>query len=206
MALIPNYHEEQELFAQGFRNICGVDEVGRGCLAGPIMAGAVILPNDISLEKLSKVRDSKMLSAKSRSLLHQVIMGITPFVGIGAVSAEEIDQLGINPANNLAMVRSIQNLPVSPGFILVDAVKIAGLTVPSKSIIKGDSKCLSIACASIVAKVVRDTLMVEFDKLYPDYGLGANKGYGTKIHLEALRIHGPSPIHRKSFSPMNNVR
>ena len=133
-------------------------------------------------------------------------MGITPFVGIGAVSAEEIDQLGINPANNLAMVRSIQNLPVSPGFILVDAVKIAGLTVPSKSIIKGDSKCLSIACASIVAKVVRDTLMVEFDKLYPDYGLGANKGYGTKIHLEALRIHGPSPIHRKSFSPMNNVR
>ena len=121
------------------------------------------------------------------------------------VDAEEIDELGINPANNLAMIRSIQTLPVVPDFILVDGVRISGISIPSKSIIKGDSKCLSIACASIVAKVVRDTIMVEFDKIYPEYGFEANKGYGTKIHIEALRRHGPCPIHRKSFSPVNKI-
>ena len=205
MAIIPNYNEEQDLFNRGFRNICGVDEVGRGCLAGPLMAGAVILPRDFSLNTLSKVRDSKMLSAKSRSFLHQEIMKLTEFVGIGVVDAEEIDELGINPANNLAMIRSVQTLPVEPDFILVDGVRISGISIPSKSIIKGDSKCLSIACASIVAKVVRDTIMVEFDKIYPEYGFEANKGYGTKIHIEALRRHGPCPIHRKSFSPVNKI-
>jgi ribonuclease HII len=203
MPLIPTHKEEQELYAQGFRNICGIDEVGRGCLAGPIMAGAVILPNHFLPNSLSRVRDSKALSAKSRSFQYKVIMDIALFVGIGVVEADEIDKLGINPANDLAMVRSVQKLTHPPDFLLVDAVKIAGLSIPSKSIIHGDAICLSIACASIMAKVSRDNVMIAFDEVYPEFRFGSNKGYGTKLHLEALRNFGPTFIHRKSFSPVN---
>ena len=204
MPLIPTYKEEQELVAQGFRSICGIDEVGRGCLAGPIMAGAVILPNHFPPNSLSKVKDSKLLSAKSRSYLYKVIIEIALFAGIGVVEAEEIDKLGINPANNLAMVRAVDNLTHLPDFLLVDAVKLSGISIPSKSIIHGDAICLSIACASIIAKVSRDNLMIEFDKIYPEFKFGSNKGYGTKTHLEALRDFGPTLIHRKSFSPVKN--
>lgn len=206
LASIPTLQEEQKLISQGFRYVCGIDEVGRGCLAGPITAASVILPNDFSTKVLSKVRDSKLLSAKSRSQLFHVISATALYIGIGVVEAEEIDNLGINLANNCAMVRSIENLKQRPDYLLVDAVNLSGVSIPDKSIIHGDATCLSIACASIIAKVNRDSLMISLDETYPGYGFGMNKGYGTKMHFEALEKFGPCPIHRRTFSPVNKSK
>ena len=171
--------------------ICGIDEVGRGPLAGPVVAGAVILPQDCSILYLN---DSKQLSAKKRDELYDVIMENAIAVGIGMASPKRIDEINILQATYEAMREAISKLSIVPQILLNDAV-----TIPQVPIIKGDAKSVSIAAASIVAKVTRDRMMVEYDKVMPEYGFASNKGYGAAAHIEALKKYGPSPIHRASF-------
>lgn len=176
--------------------ICGIDEVGRGPLAGPVVAGAVILPKDCRLLYLN---DSKQLSAKKREELYPQIMEEAVSVGIGFVGPERIDEINILQATYEAMRQAIQKLTVKPDILLNDAVTIPGVDIRQVPIIKGDAKSISIAAASIVAKVTRDRLMVQYDELYPEYGFASNMGYGAAKHIEALKTYGPTPIHRRSF-------
>lgn len=176
--------------------ICGIDEVGRGPLAGPVVAGAVILPQDCSILYLN---DSKQLSAKKRDELYDVIMENAIAVGIGMASPKRIDEINVLQATYEAMREAISKLSVVPQILLNDAVTIPQVTIPQVPIIKGDAKSVSIAAASIVAKVTRDRMMVEYDKVMPEYGFASNKGYGAAAHIEALKKYGPSPIHRASF-------
>lgn len=176
--------------------ICGIDEVGRGPLAGPVVAGAVILPQDCSILYLN---DSKQLSAKKRDELYDVIMENAIAVGIGMASPKRIDEINILQATYEAMREAISKLSIVPQILLNDAVTIPQVTIPQVPIIKGDAKSVSIAAASIVAKVTRDRMMVEYDKVMPEYGFASNKGYGAAAHIEALKKYGPSPIHRASF-------
>lgn len=176
--------------------LCGIDEAGRGPLAGPVVAGAVILPKDCQILYLN---DSKQLSEKKREELYDRIMEEAIGVGIGVVSPERIDEINILQATYEAMRQAVAKLPVCPSVLLNDAVTIPGLTIPQVPIIKGDCKSVSIAAASIMAKVTRDRMMVEYDKLMPEYGFASNKGYGAAYHIEALKKYGPSPIHRKTF-------
>lgn len=185
---------ENEYASAGY--ICGIDEVGRGPLAGPVVAGAVILPKDC---KLLYLNDSKQLSAKKREELYPQIMETAVAVGIGYASPERIDEINILQATYEAMRQAIQNLSVKPDILLNDAVTIPGVEMKQVPIIKGDAKSISIAAASIVAKVTRDRLMVQYDELYPEYGFASNVGYGAAKHIEALKKYGPTPIHRKSF-------
>lgn len=185
---------EREYAACGY--ICGIDEAGRGPLAGPVVAGAVILPVDC---KILYVNDSKQLSAKRREELYAAIMHEAVAVGVGCVSHMRIDEINILQATYEAMREAINRLGVKPDILLNDAVTIPEVTIRQVPIIKGDAKSISIAAASIVAKVTRDRMMVEYDKLYPEYHFAENKGYGAAVHIEALRKYGPSPIHRKSF-------
>ena len=179
-----------------YANICGIDEVGRGPLAGPVVAGAVILPKDCDI---LYINDSKKLSEKKREELYDMIMEKAVAVGIGYASPERIDEINILQATYEAMREAISNLSVSPDILLNDAVVIPKVDCQQVSIIKGDAKSISIGAASIIAKVTRDRLMVDYDKIYPEYGFASNKGYGASAHLEALRIYGPTPIHRRSF-------
>lgn len=176
--------------------ICGIDEVGRGPLCGPVVASAVILPKDA---RILYINDSKQLSEKKREALFNEIMQKAVAVGTGIVSPQEIDELNILQATYKAMRMAINSLPVKPTLLLNDAVTIPEVDVPQVKIIKGDAKSMSIAAASIIAKVTRDRMMVEYDKVFPQYGLAKNKGYGSKEHIEALRKYGPCPIHRKTF-------
>lgn len=178
--------------------ICGIDEVGRGPLAGPVVAGAVILPKDC---KLLYLNDSKQLTEKKREELYERIMEEAVAVGIGYNSPERIDEINILQATYEAMREAISKLSVAPTLLLNDAVTIPGLPEELKQvpIIKGDAKSISIAAASIVAKVTRDRLMVQYDGVFPEYGFAANKGYGSAAHIEALQTYGPCPIHRHSF-------
>lgn len=176
--------------------ICGIDEVGRGPLAGPVVAGAVILPKDCDILYLN---DSKQLSEKKREELYDIIMEKAVAVGLGYVGPERIDEINILQATYEAMRQAIGELSVTPDLLLNDAVTIPQVSVKQVPIIKGDAKSASIAAASIVAKVTRDRLMVKYDEVFPEYGFAANKGYGAKIHLEALKKYGPTPIHRRSF-------
>ena len=176
--------------------ICGIDEVGRGPLAGPVVAGAVILPKDCGI---LYINDSKKLSEKKREELYDIIMEQAVATGIGMVSPARIDEINILQATYEAMRQAIQNLSVTPDILLNDAVTIPQVDIPQVPIIKGDAKSISIGAASIIAKVTRDRLMVEYDKIMPEYGFARNKGYGSKEHMEALRIYGASPIHRQSF-------
>lgn len=176
--------------------ICGIDEVGRGPLAGPVVAGAVILPKDC---KILYINDSKKLSAKKREELYDVIMEQAVAVGIGMASPQRIDEINILQATYEAMREAIQKLSVKPDILLNDAVTIPGVSIRQVPIIKGDAKSISIGAASIVAKVTRDRLMVEYDKILPQYGFASNKGYGSAEHIKALQEVGPSPIHRASF-------
>ena len=176
--------------------IAGIDEVGRGPLAGPIMAGAVILPKDHPILYLN---DSKKLSEKKREELYDVIMKEALAVGIGMASEQRIDEINILNATYEAMREAIGKLVPGPDVLLNDAVKIPGVTIRQVPIIKGDAKSASIAAASIVAKVTRDRLMVQYDEIYPGYGFARNKGYGTAEHIAALKEMGPCPIHRRSF-------
>ena len=176
--------------------ICGIDEVGRGPLAGPVVAGAVILPKDCQILYLN---DSKKLTAKKREELYDVIMKEAVAVGIGYASPARIDEINILQATYEAMREAISKLPIQPDVLLNDAVKIPGVNIYQVPIIKGDAKSVSIAAASIVAKVTRDRLMEEYDAHIPEYGFASNKGYGSAQHIEALKKYGPSPIHRRSF-------
>lgn len=179
-----------------YSNICGIDEAGRGPLAGPVVAAAVILPKDA---RLLYVNDSKQLSEKKREELYDVIMREAVSVGVGIASPERIDEINILQADYEAMRDAVSQLTLQPDLLLNDAVIIPQLTMKQISIIKGDAKSLSIASASIIAKVTRDRLMYEYDKMYPEYGFASNKGYGSKTHIAAIKEHGACPIHRKTF-------
>lgn len=178
------------------RYICGIDEVGRGPLAGPVVAGAVILPENCEILYLN---DSKKLSQKKREALYDEIMKKAVAVGIGMVSPQRIDEINILQATYEAMRMAVGKLEVIPDVLLNDAVTIPGIAIPQVPIIKGDEKSVSIAAASIVAKVTRDRLMVEYGQVIPGYGFERNKGYGTKEHIEGLKKLGASPIHRRTF-------
>ena len=176
--------------------ICGIDEVGRGPLAGPVVAGAVILPKDCGILYLN---DSKQLAAKKRAELYDVIMEKADATGLGFVSPERIDQINILQATYEAMREAIAKLSPQPDLLLNDAVTIPKVAIRQVPIIKGDAKSISIAAASIIAKVTRDRLMVQYDSVFPEYGFASNKGYGAAAHIEALRKYGPTSIHRRSF-------
>ena len=191
--------EEMKVYEKEYEShgwICGIDEVGRGPLCGPVVASAVILPKDCQILYLN---DSKKLSEKKREELYDIIMEQAVAVGIGMASPERIDEINILQATYEAMREAIQKLPVKPDILLNDAVTIPGIETRQVPIIKGDAKSISIAAASIIAKVTRDRMMVEYDRIYPGYDLASNKGYGTKVHMEALRTVGPCEIHRKTF-------
>ena len=176
--------------------ICGIDEVGRGPLAGPVVAGAVILPRDCDILYLN---DSKQLSEKKREELNDIILEKAVATGIGVISPERIDEINILQATYEAMRQAIGNLSVKPDLLLNDAVTIPKVEIPQVPIIKGDAKSISIAAASIIAKVYRDRLMVQYDEIFPGYGFAGNKGYGSQTHMDAIRTLGPTPIHRRSF-------
>lgn len=176
--------------------VCGIDEVGRGPFAGPVVAGAVILPADC---EILYVNDSKQLSEKMREQLYDEIMEKAVSVAVGYASPARIDEINILQATYEAMREAVSKLAVTPQILLNDAVTIPQITIPQVPIIKGDAKSISIAAASIVAKVTRDRLMREYDKIMPEYGFASNKGYGSKEHIEAIKKYGPTPIHRRSF-------
>lgn len=176
--------------------ICGVDEVGRGPLAGPVVAGAVILPKDC---RILYINDSKKLSAKKREELSREIHEQAIAIGIGLSTQERIDEINILQATYEAMRKAIDSLSVTPSLLLNDAVTIPKVDIPQVAIVKGDARSISIGAASIVAKVYRDKMMEEYDSMYPGYGFASNKGYGSKEHIEALRSLGPCPLHRRSF-------
>ena len=179
-----------------YEHICGIDEVGRGPLAGPVVAGAVILPKDCDI---LYINDSKKLSEKKREELYDIIMERAVAVGIGYSTPERIDEINILQATYEAMREAVGKLTVTPDLLLNDAVKIPQVSVKQVPIIRGDAKSISIGAASIVAKVTRDRLMVQYDEVYPEYGFASNKGYGAQVHVEALKKYGPCPIHRRSF-------
>lgn len=202
---IADYHKELERTEKmkefekeycSYAYICGIDEVGRGPLAGPVVAGAVILPKDCDILYLN---DSKQLTEKKREELYGEIMEKAVATGLGFVSPERIDQINILQATYEAMREAVAKLKPAPDLLLNDAVTIPGISVKQVPIIKGDTKSISIAAASIIAKVTRDRLMVQYDSVFPEYGFAANKGYGAKNHIDALKKYGPTPIHRRSF-------
>ena len=186
-------YEEQYKDCQA---ICGIDEAGRGPLAGPVVAAAVILPKDCEILYLN---DSKQLSAKKRELLYDEIMEKAVSVGVGYATPQRIDEINILQATYEAMRQAVNKLSVCPDILLNDAVRIPGLSMQQVPIVKGDAKSVSIAAASIIAKVTRDRLMMEYDKAMPQYHFAANKGYGSAEHIEALAVYGASPIHRRLF-------
>lgn len=201
----PSFVEEEMLLAQGYQRIAGVDEAGRGPLAGPVVAAAVILPQDIDTPWLNLVRDSKQLSSSLRELLFDRIHTVAIGIGVGVADAGVIDSRGIIKATRLAMKLAIEQLRPLPESLLIDYISLPDVKLPQKCITRGDSLCFSIACASIIAKVERDRRMVELDKAYPGYGLAGHKGYGTREHLVCLRRLGPSPVHRYSFRPVRDM-
>ncbi|MCM3587167.1 ribonuclease HII [Mesobacillus maritimus] len=189
---------EREIRKQGFQLIAGIDEAGRGPLAGPVVAAAVILPEEFYLPGID---DSKKLSEQSREEYFAYIQSEAIAVGVGIIDAQEIDSINILEAAKKAMLNAVSELTVSPDYLLVDAVKLE-TPYPAEALIKGDARSVTIAAASIIAKVTRDRLMKEIDKEYPHYGFASNMGYGTAVHLDALRNYGVTPYHRKSFSPV----
>ncbi len=199
---MPNYEIEQALMADGYRAICGVDEAGRGPLCGPVVAAACILPDGLDIPELN---DSKKLTPKKRDRLFDIITEKAIAYGIAEGSVEEINELNILEADLLAMRRAIDSLhtpdgePYAADYALIDGNIDRDFQLPARAVIKGDSLSMSIAAASILAKVTRDRMCEEMDRVYPEYGIAKHKGYGTKEHMQALRIHGASPIHRKKF-------
>lgn len=195
------YRYEKELYDQGYTLIAGVDEAGRGPLAGPVVAAAVILKRG---ETFTYVNDSKQLTEKERDLALLEIKEKSLAIGIGISSVEEIDLINIYRASREAMLSAIKQLKIKPDYILTDAMPME-IDIPMQAIIKGDAKSVSIAAASIVAKTTRDAYMIEMDKLFPHYGFKKHKGYPTKEHLEALKTYGPTPIHRKTYQPVKEL-
>lgn len=197
----PDLSQETKLWLQ-YRYIAGLDEAGRGALAGPVAVGAVILPNDPALltSALAGARDSKQLTPRARERLAIPIKEIALNWSVGFADAHEIDAQGIVSAAHLAAIRALRQFSLTPDYLLTDfRLELPQLEIPQTSLVKGDARCLSIACASILAKTERDALMHELDERFPKYGLGKNKGYGTRAHRSALKRLGASPIHRKTF-------
>jgi ribonuclease HII len=190
---------EEEIQAQGFRVIAGLDEAGRGPLAGPVVAAAVVLA---PTKKMAGIDDSKKLSPEQREKIFSLILQQAAAVGIGVVDAREIDRLNILRASLKAMEQAVQNLPLSPDFLLIDGIHSLTLPLAQRAIPKGDQRCQSIAAASIVAKVTRDRLMLAYHDEYPQYNFARHKGYGTREHLQAIRQYGCCPLHRQSFKPI----
>jgi ribonuclease HII len=193
---MPSYEFEAAKYQEGYTAVCGVDEAGRGPLCGPVVAAAVILPMGLIIEGLD---DSKKLSEKKREWLYNEIIENAIAYGIAEATPEEIDEINILNASQLAMRRAVEKLTVKADFALIDGNCSRGFQIPTETIVKGDSKSYSIAAASILAKVTRDRGCIELDKLYPEYGIAKHKGYPTKDHMQAVRDFGPSKIHRKSF-------
>jgi ribonuclease HII len=205
MSLPPNLDRENELKAKGYELIAGIDEAGRGALAGPVVAGAVILPRSSYPSWFKLVRDSKEISPKKREFFFHLIQEEALAVGIGVVPPRVIDAINILKATQMAMEQAVEKLPKQPHFLLIDWLVLPRCPISQKGITRGDKLCLSIACASIVAKVTRDHIMEELDKIYPGYGFAKHKGYGTQQHISSLQQLGPSPVHRLSFAPVRNV-
>ena len=199
--LYPDLSFENDLWGNGIQYIAGIDEAGRGALAGPVAAAAVILPiaQDIA-SRLKGVRDSKMMTPRAREHWAEQIKRLAVCYQVGFASNLEIDELGIVPATILAMQRALDGLLVLPQHLLVDYIKFPDNSIPHTCLVKGDARCLSIAASSVLAKTARDELLIQFDARFPGYGLAQNKGYGTKAHRQALSVLGQSPIHRKSFT------
>lgn len=187
---------EDSLYAKGYKLICGVDEAGRGPLCGPVVAAAVILkPDDI----IEGVNDSKKISEKKREALYDVIMEKALAVGVGISDVSVIEEVNILNATKLAMKQAIEKLSIIPEYILIDGNQMIDISIPGDTVVSGDAKSESIAAASIIAKVTRDRMLIEWDKEYPEYGFAKHKGYGTKVHIEAIGKYGLTPIHRQSF-------
>lgn len=193
---IEKLKEYEHRYENSYAYIAGIDEVGRGPLAGPVVTACVILPKDCDI---LYINDSKKLSASKRDELYEEIMAKAVAVGIGVNSEQRIDEINILQATYEAMRQAIKDCSVEPDLLLNDAVTIPGVDIKQVAIIKGDAKSISIGAASIIAKVTRDRMMEEYDKIYPEYGFASNKGYGTAEHIEALKKFGPCPIHRRSF-------
>lgn len=187
---------ENEAFSEGFETVCGVDEAGRGPLAGPVCAAAVILPKGLVIDGLN---DSKKLTDKKRRELYDVITQSAVSYGIAMATEQEIDEINILQATYRAMKRAVESLPLTADYALIDGNRMPPLAIPGTTIIKGDALSMSIAAASILAKVSRDRVMVQFSREYPQYGFEQHKGYGTAAHVQALREYGPCPLHRQSF-------
>ena len=193
---MPDYSIEQELHEKGYKYVCGIDEAGRGPLCGPVFAAACILPDGLYIEGLN---DSKKLTEKKREKLFDIIKEEAIAYCIASASVEEIDELNILEADLLAMRRAIDGLSVKADFAISDGNVARDFQIPAKAVVKGDATSMSIAAASVLAKVARDRICIDLDREYPEYGIAKHKGYGTKAHMDALREHGPSPIHRKKF-------
>ncbi len=197
--VIPTLKLEQSLWEKGYKFVCGMDEVGRGCFAGPVVVGAIIFPRDFS--SIAGVADSKLLKPKQRERLDKTIKKNAISWSIGEVSVSVINKIGIGKATQMAFRKALRILPMQADFVLIDAFYINHLNRKKQAAVKnGDTICTSIAAASIIAKVYRDKLMRKWHKKYPQYGFSRHKGYGTKIHQEAIKKHGLSKIHRKSFN------
>lgn len=202
MELFPGNQQSQVFFEEmarrrGFRAVAGIDEAGRGPLAGPVVAAAVILPEDFNLPGLN---DSKQISEQKRNQLLPMIREQALAIGIGVSKVEEIDRINILQATLLGMSRAVNRLPVAPDFLLVDGITPVPLKIEQKTLKKGDSRSLSIAAASVVAKVVRDRIMIAYDRLFPEYGFSGHKGYGSQKHRDAIALHGPCACHRRTFA------
>jgi ribonuclease HII len=202
---MPSFGEEKILEAQGYRYIAGIDEAGRGALAGPVVAAAVILPTNKSLPFITQVRDSKKLTPLKRESLFHNIHESAVALGIGMSGLDIIDALGIVAATRLAMKSAVEQLSPPADYMLVDYMRLPEVNLPQKGITHGDDLSYSIACASIIAKVSRDRVMMKLDEEYSGYGLANHKGYGTREHVECLRRLGPCPIHRRTFSPVREM-
>ncbi|HEY98151.1 MAG TPA: ribonuclease HII [Dehalococcoidia bacterium] len=201
----PSFSEEKALHARGYHFIAGVDEVGRGALMGPVVAAAVILPENPKGRWRNRVRDSKQLSPTVRESLYEYITEKAVATAIGVITPEQIDSVGIARATRLAMKAAVEQLIPEPQYLLIDYFKIAEVTIPQKGITFGDSICFSIACASIIAKVYRDKIVSAMDEIYPGYEFSRHKGYGTREHLTHLQRQGPCPEHRRSFGPVKEA-
>ncbi|WP_298820429.1 ribonuclease HII [Chloroflexus sp.] len=200
----PDLSFEYALRARGYQTLAGIDEAGRGCWAGPVVAAAVVLAPIVyeQPDLLAMVNDSKQLSAAAREHVYTIIQTCAQGIGVGIVPAFLIDAYGILPATRLAMTLAVLSLPCAVDALLIDAERLSNLSLPQESLARGDARSLSIAAASIIAKVTRDRLMQTADLCYPQYGFALHKGYGTAAHQRALRQHGPSPIHRQTFQPV----
>lgn len=203
--LTPSLAEEKRLLKQGHQFIAGVDEAGRGALAGPVVAAAVIMPYPIATPWSGEIRDSKLLSPAKRERLFHDIRKTAIAIGIGMVPAGIIDSQNIIKATILAMKQAIAQLSPPADSLLIDYLRLPSISLPQKGITNGDRLCFSIACASIVAKVTRDHFMIQLDRVYPGYRLAKHKGYGTREHIFYLCQRGPCPIHRRSFTPVKEV-